>query len=127
VIVGIPTPGQPDTQGPEQFPPAAPAASEARTKPVAATGKRRTITPKTPGAEAPAAAPAADPAAPAASEAPAATPEVTAETLQRELTEPARRNAPDELPDESEIDPHTITRPVLTKQGYVMPAEKPKG
>lgn len=34
---------------------------------------------------------------------------------------------PAELPDQSEVDPRTITAEVLTKQGYVVPANPPPG
>ena len=43
-------------------------------------------------------------------------------------TEPAADQAPEpvenNLPDESEVDPLTIKKPVLTKQGWVCPASK---
>lgn len=39
--------------------------------------------------------------------------------------EGAQPAAGDELPDQSEIDPKTIRRPVLSKQGWVLPVEKP--
>ena len=37
----------------------------------------------------------------------------------------AQKSQPGELPDQSEIDPATIKSSVLTKQGWVVPIEKP--
>ncbi|MDX1496956.1 MAG: hypothetical protein R3352_05325 [Salinisphaeraceae bacterium] len=38
----------------------------------------------------------------------------------------ARKRDPDELPDQSEINPDTIERAVLSKQGWVCPTPKPE-
>jgi hypothetical protein len=52
-------------------------------------------------------------------------PKVPGETsAEPEAAEPAPVST---LPNSFEVDPHTITGPVLTRQGWVCPAPKPKG
>ena len=75
---------------------------------------KRNITPKVPGQ------PAADAAQPAAAVEPAG----DADALDG-LKAPSPAPAADALPDQDDIDRNTITRPVLSKQGWVLPIEKP--
>lgn len=75
------------------------------------TANKRNITPKVPGQPA---APAADAALPVpGADAPVEQPAV------------APKAKADELPDQDDIDRSKISRPVLSKQGWVLPIDKP--
>lgn len=95
----------------------------------------RTAAPQVPG-EAPAAAPAEKPAEDLTGEAAPATDELT--TLRAELAQlkammaglvsaraapvPSGKSVtPENLPDQTEVDPAKIERPVLSKQGWIVP------
>jgi hypothetical protein len=80
------------------------------------------LTPQTPGEPVQDPAELTIPAAEAEAAAPEADQPTTTETVEAVTEAPAVvAAAPGELPDESEIDPAAIERPVLTKQGWVVP------
>lgn len=108
--------------------------------PEIAMAKPKNIEPKVPGviepeaaapvpeAEAPAVEetdlPASDTDAPVDDAEPAADDDAAADDLDEETVEEEVEAAPvrKELPDQSEVDAKAITKPVLTRQGWVVPA-----
>lgn len=56
-----------------------------------------------------------------------ATPEAPAAAKAEPLPETPRPAMPDGTPNSVDVDPTKITGPVLTRQGWICPAEKAKG
>lgn len=64
--------------------------------------------------------------APAGTDQGAAAPETPAAPKAEPLPETPRAQMPDGTPNAIDIDPTKISGPVLTRQGWICPAEKPK-
>lgn len=88
----------------------------------AATGKRKAAA-QVPG-QATAPAPAAEAAQPVAAAGPAGADPAQPAVVQEPAPQPAPA-ADDGLPDQDDIDRSKISRSVLTKQGWVLPIDKP--